>query len=173
MKKMKILCPKVAAWSEYFVQLKYHCVFQSWGEPLELLEWLFGIPFQPRNVWGRYPSNAQVVVAEAVTTFEGYRHWAKPQRGAPRNIEGERVNQKEDETLKGAWDLAREKKENFGVQDEVLISSKGLLLTGAVSSDLTSASSLWLDVGGNVQLFNSELWCVEVVVHCKSQLKSV
>ncbi|KAG8177924.1 hypothetical protein JTE90_027068 [Oedothorax gibbosus] len=29
--------------------------------------------------------------------------------------------QKEDETLKGAWDLAREKKENFGVQDEVLI----------------------------------------------------
>ncbi|KAG8176545.1 hypothetical protein JTE90_014889 [Oedothorax gibbosus] len=29
--------------------------------------------------------------------------------------------QKEDEMLKEAWDLAREKKENFGVQDEVLI----------------------------------------------------
>nr|QOQ34689.1 nucleoprotein [Thogotovirus thogotoense]BAQ22397.1 nucleoprotein [Thogotovirus thogotoense] len=85
------ICGPDEKWASFINQITIHCVFQTAGEDLGVLEWVFGGRFNQRKEFGRYCKKSQTKVI-GLFAFQ-YVHWSKPLKAAPRSIEGAKRGQ--------------------------------------------------------------------------------
>lgn len=73
-------------WVEFLFQAELHCIFQTQGEDLGVLSQVFGRNMLQRKAVGKYNKTKPIVIS-AIKDFD-YKIWSKPQKGAPRNLNG-------------------------------------------------------------------------------------
>nr|UDY81357.1 MAG: nucleoprotein [Varroa orthomyxovirus-1] len=79
-------------WPEFLMQCNIHGVLQSQAEDLGLLEDIFGMRFYQRKDFGRFDNKKVTLVSKPANPL-AYKYWVRPQKGAPRVIEGARRGQ--------------------------------------------------------------------------------
>ncbi|AHB34058.1 nucleoprotein [Upolu virus] len=73
-------------WYEFLNEIYIHCVFQSAGEDLGLLSWMFDRQFHQRRDYGRFCKKSEL---KPLGRFKfNYKYWSKPLKSAPRSIQG-------------------------------------------------------------------------------------
>nr|UYX69299.1 NP [Tiliqua thogotovirus] len=86
-----LVCGPDMSWHTFLCQIQIHCVFQSTGEDLGVLDWMFGSRFLKRKEFGKYCKKSQLQVLLPLE-FD-YVYWSKPLKAAPRTVEGAKRSQ--------------------------------------------------------------------------------
>lgn len=79
------------SWTLFMSQILIHSVFQSAGEDLGLLSWMFNMRFFQRREFGKFCKKSELRIL-GTFTFQ-YIVWSKPLKSAPRTVEGVRRGQ--------------------------------------------------------------------------------
>ncbi|AED98374.1 nucleoprotein [Jos virus] len=85
LKSLKMFGPD-ASWKAFLEEIYIHSVFQSSGEDLGVLDWMFDRVFHQRRELPKYNKKSDLRPL-GVFQFK-YKYWSKPLKAAPRTVEG-------------------------------------------------------------------------------------